>query len=49
MNPPCQGRDLCLLTGDDIGQVIHRTDQMGHLFFELIHEGTLQLARLPSS
>ena len=32
-----QGVDLSRLTGDDIGQLIHRADQMGNAFFQFHH------------
>ncbi len=32
-----QGVDLTRLTGDDVGQLIHRADQMGNAFFQFHH------------
>ena len=34
-----QGVDLTRLTGDDIGQLIHRADQMGNAFFQFEARG----------
>lgn len=40
LDPAGQAVDLGLLGGDDIRQVIDRADQMGQLFFKVLHHAS---------